>query len=241
METLQEQPLPSQSSILYSQAMLQRKSRSEWSRKKHNTLALSPSETLFFLFLVYHLKVFYTHFILRELLLRTISQRGPKSEISFEKFIHVGVDIPPRLQKRMDAIYLCKPKRKGREDKKERSNPAEGGASNTSGRAEQHPHRWDFMDWWGSSCSLLMSANLKAAFRGSLSYILPLLLLAKLLSIFSLWHTALTQPVHLPCITPCSVLIPSLQTPTLQRCSFHHPCSVSQASKSLQVGFNSSQ
>lgn len=85
------------------------------------------------------------------------------------------------------------------------------------------------------------SVNLKAAFRGSLSYILPLLLLAKLLSIFSLWHTALTQPVHLPCITPCSVLIPSLQTPTLQRCSFHHPSSVSQASKSLQVGFNSSQ
>lgn len=77
--------------------------------------------------------------------MRTISQRGPKSEIRFEKFIHVGVDIPPRLQKRMDAIYLCKPKRKGREDKKERSNPAEGGASNTS--EEQNSIHTDGISW----------------------------------------------------------------------------------------------
>lgn len=138
--------LPSQSSILYSQAVPQRKSRSEWSRKKHNTLALSPSETLFFLSLVCHLKVFYTHFILRELLLRIISQRGPKSETRFEKFIHVGVDAPSLLQESVEAIYLCKPKRKGREDKRERSSPAEGRASNTLGRAEQHQHWWGTMD-----------------------------------------------------------------------------------------------
>lgn len=197
METLQEQPLPSQSSILYSQAAPQRKNRSEWSRKKHNTLALSPSETLFFLFLVCHLKVLYTHFILRELLLRTISQREPKNEIRFEKFIHVGVGTPSLLQQSVDAIYLCKTKRKGREDKRERSSQAEGGKSNTWGRAEQPQHWWRIMDWWGSSCSHLKECKFK---RGSLSYILSLLLLAKLLSFFctSFWHTTLTHPVHLP-------------------------------------------
>jgi len=30
----------------------------------------------------------------------------------------------PLLQKSVDAIYLCKPKRKGREDGRERSSPA---------------------------------------------------------------------------------------------------------------------
>lgn len=162
METLWEQPLPSQSSILYSQAAPQRKSRREWSRKKHNTLALSPPETLFFLFLVCHLKVFYTCFILRELLLRGISQRGPKSEIRFEKFIHVREDTPPLLQKSVDAIYLCKLKRKGREDKRESPSPAEEGTSNTIGRPEQHRHWWGIIDWWGSSCSHLRECKLKS-------------------------------------------------------------------------------
>lgn len=72
--------------------------------------------------------------------MRTISGRGPRSEIRFEIFIHVGVDTSSLLQKSVDAIYLCKPKRKGREDKRERCSAAEGGAANTLGRAEQHQH-----------------------------------------------------------------------------------------------------
>lgn len=119
METLQEQPLPSQSSILYFQAAPQWKSRSEWSRKSITLWHYHPQKHSFFLFLVCHLKFFNIHFILRELLLRTISERGSKSEIGFEKFIYVGVGTPFLLQQKVDAIYLCKTKRKGREDKRE--------------------------------------------------------------------------------------------------------------------------
>lgn len=128
MGTLWEQPLPSPRSILYSQAVQQQKSRSEWTKKSlslwHYQLQKdcvqkkkkSPN------CLTHCLKVFHIHFTIRVVLSEVISERGPKRWIRLERFIHFGVKAlpsPPVLQTSVDPIYLHQPKRNGREDGRE--------------------------------------------------------------------------------------------------------------------------